>query len=382
MQRGWPRATWLQYPRNSSRPWPVASTLPFQTSAQSRSATVTALAWLVILASVALIPISFITLLMILVGSYGTESASLLGFLNVVVAPPVTLVAGIGLLRRKPWARYYLLALFSVILAYNARAFVRANPEPLHYVSPSGVPTTVLPTDRTMFVPIIVVSVAALAVLLSRRVRRDFVAAPSPPVAAAATTSAPVHASRDWRVGHVGRDRMYYEEWRDGAWHRLDIEGEMLTGNAHHAVYLASPERWLGYPAWAHHRRDEIIARVKSEFREPDYEYSSAGAIPTATATMTSTATTATRSRSFQRLGPLLAVAILLALAGGMGWLVYDGIGMGETVLPLKSPSQRRSVLRADEPILFWVSISLYATVALGAVGLVGWGIAQTRRNR
>ncbi|HET9064128.1 MAG TPA: hypothetical protein VFO62_12645 [Candidatus Binatia bacterium] len=356
--------------------------MPLQPSAQPRSATVTTFAWLVILASVALIPISFITLLMILVGSYGTESASLLGFLNVVVAPPVTLAAGIGLLRRKPWARHYLLALFSVILTYNVYAFARAAPEPSHYVSPSGVPTTVLPTDRTMFVPIIVVAVVALAVLLSRRVRRDFVAAPSSPVAPAATTPAPVHASRDWRVGHVGRDRMYYEEWRDGAWHRLDIDGEMLTGNAHHAVYLASPERWSDYPAWAHHRRDEIIARIKSELREPDYEYSSSGGIPTATAMTTSTATTATRSRSRQRPGPLLAVALLLALAGGMGWLVYDGIGTGETLLPLKSPSQRRSVLRADEPALFWVSIGLYATVALGAVGLVGWGIAQTRREK
>ena len=175
---------------------------------------------------------------------------------------------------------------------------------------------------------------------------------------------------------------MYYEEWRDGAWHRLDIEGEMLTGRAHHAVYFASPERWLGYPAWARHRRDEIIARIKSELREPDYEYSSSGGIPTAIATTTSTATATTQSRSRHRLGPLLAVAILLALAGGMGWLVYDGVGTGETSFPSKSPSQRRSVLRADEPILFWVSIGLYATVALGAVGLVGWGVAQTRRNR
>lgn len=360
----------------------MASTLPLQTPAQPRSATTTAAAWLVIVASVALIPISFISLLMILVGSDGTQSTSLFGFSNVVVAPPVTLVAGIGLLRRKPWARYYLLALFGVILAYNLYALARANPEPSHYVSPSGVPTTVLPTDRTMFVPIIVVCLGALAVLLSRRVRLEFVATSSPRVADAPTTSVPVREARDWRVGHIGRDRMYYEEWRDGAWQRLDIEGEMLTGRAHHAVYLASPELWPGYPAWARHRRDEITARIKSEFREPDYEYSSSGGIPTATTTMTPTATAATPSRSRHRFAPLLAVAILLALAGGMGWLVYDGVGTGETVFPSKSPSQRRSVVRADEPILFWVSIGLYATIAFGAVGLVGWGVAQTRGKR
>jgi len=38
-------------------------------------------------------------------------------------------------------------------------------------------------------------------------------------------------------------------------------------------IYFASPERWRRYPAWAQGRRDEIIARITSEFREPDYEY-------------------------------------------------------------------------------------------------------------
>ena len=358
----------------------MAATLPLPTSPHlpPRSAAVTALSWLVILASAALIPISFITLLMIIAGSYGTASTTIFGFLSVVVAPPVTLVAGIGLLRRKPWARYYLLALFGVILASNLYYLSRASPEPTHYVSPSGVPTTVLPTDRTMFVPILVVCLGALAALLSRRVRREFAAAPALPVADAPSMAAPSRESRDWRVGHVGRDRMYYEEWRDGAWHRLDIEGEMLSGRAHHAVYLASPERWLGYPEWARHRRDEIVARIKSELREPDYEYSSSGGVPAPTRI----ATAAAPSRSRQGLGALLAVTILLALAGGMAWLVYDGVGTGETVFPSKSAAQRRSVLRDDEPILFWVSLGLYASIGLGAVGLVAWGIAQTRRDR
>ncbi len=66
---------------------------------------------------------------------------------------------------------------------------------------------------------------------------------------------------------------MYYEEWRDGAWQRLDIDGEMLVGRAHHAIYFPPPERWQLYPEWARNRREEIIARIKSEFREPDYEH-------------------------------------------------------------------------------------------------------------
>ena len=79
---------------------------------------------------------------------------------------------------------------------------------------------------------------------------------------------------RGWRVGHTGRDQMYYEEQHRGAWERIDVDGEMLTGRAHHVIYFAAPARWLAYPSWARDRRDEIIARITSEFREPDYEYS------------------------------------------------------------------------------------------------------------
>jgi hypothetical protein len=84
---------------------------------------------------------------------------------------------------------------------------------------------------------------------------------------------AQLHKKRDrhrgWRVGHVGRDSMFYEEFTDGAWHRIEIDGEMLVGKAHHVIYFAS----LKYPAWARERRDEIIARIKSEFHPPQYEY-------------------------------------------------------------------------------------------------------------
>jgi hypothetical protein len=76
-------------------------------------------------------------------------------------------------------------------------------------------------------------------------------------------------ANRGWRVGHVGRDAMFYEEFRDGAWHRIEIDGEMLTGKAHHVIYFGS----IRFPEWASGRRDEIITRIKSEFHSPDYEY-------------------------------------------------------------------------------------------------------------
>lgn len=82
--------------------------------------------------------------------------------------------------------------------------------------------------------------------------------------------------SASWRVGHVGRDAMFYEELVDGDWKRLPIDGEMLTGRAHHVIYFASEEDWEAGPAWARGRRAEIIARIKSEFRPPEYEYEGA----------------------------------------------------------------------------------------------------------
>ncbi len=77
----------------------------------------------------------------------------------------------------------------------------------------------------------------------------------------------------EWRVGHQGRDMMYYEERHGGTWLRLEIQGEMLMGRAHHVIYFDPPARWQYHPEWARDRREEIIARIKSEFREPDYEY-------------------------------------------------------------------------------------------------------------
>lgn len=63
------------------------------------------------------------------------------------------------------------------------------------------------------------------------------------------------------------------EENVGGKWEHLDISGEMLTGRAHHVIYFASAEHWQTYPEWVRQRHAEIIARIKSEFCAPDYEY-------------------------------------------------------------------------------------------------------------
>jgi hypothetical protein len=75
--------------------------------------------------------------------------------------------------------------------------------------------------------------------------------------------------ARGWRVGHQGRDQMFYEEFSDEEWKRIKIDGEMLTGKAHHVVYLSS----IKYPDWAQQRMGEINSRIMSEFKEPGYEY-------------------------------------------------------------------------------------------------------------
>jgi hypothetical protein len=84
-----------------------------------------------------------------------------------------------------------------------------------------------------------------------------------------------------WRVGHRGRDMLFYEERHNGTWQRIDIDGEMLMGSAHHVIYFRNKEDWKKYPEWASERRDEIIARIKSHFREPDYEYYNDGSSTT-----------------------------------------------------------------------------------------------------
>src|SRR4051812_284039 len=155
---------------------------------------------------------------------------------------------------------------------------------------------------------------------------------------------------------------MYYEELHGGAWERIDIDGEMLTGRAHHVIYFATPERWRQYPDWANARRDEIIARVVSEFREPDYEYHGAGGT-VARARPVVSSPSGTRAL-------FIAVVMLFAVAGGMGWLVTRDLVRGETHYPTTRPSLRRVVSRPREPVMFWTSIGLYAMIGAGTLTL------------
>ncbi|MGH8030118.1 MAG: hypothetical protein ACREO3_09300, partial [Arenimonas sp.] len=210
-----------------------------------------------------------------------------------------------------------------------------------------------------------------LVLLVLPRVRAEFFAAGPIPLPAGAP------ATRDWRVGHQGRDRMYYEEWRDGTWQRLDIEGEMLVGEAHHAVYLADPDRWRHYPEWARDRREEIVARIRSEVREPEYVYGSelGGVPPPARRPRTAVPNVDSSNRA-----AVWGIAIgLLLFAAFMGWMVWHGLDSGQTWWPAKHAAARHIVERVADPAMYWTALALYCALGLGSLGLLGWGYRASR---
>lgn len=360
----------------TSEPAPIAQP-------PSRSVLVTALAWVMIVVGAVLTPISIISFLMLLVRSYGTSTGGVLDWLIVVAGPPVSFMAGIGLLRRKRWAWFYLVGILFCLFAWQASKVAFPPPsEDKTFIDANGVPTTIMGGGPGTSTPIIALVLASLVILFSRKSRAEFAAARIPVAKmAAAEPSAPSKPSRGeldaaeerditrgWRVGHRGRDQMCYEERRDGRWQRIEIDGEMLTGRAHHVIYFASVENWQRYPEWARHRREEIIARIKSEFREPDYEYSDGG---TASAAPASIPPAAAKRMTRSELRAVFAShAFLLGIAAVMAWLVTTGLQRDETYWPAKRPSQQRTVSREKEPAMFWTSISVYSVIGLGMLGL------------
>ena len=333
---------------------------------------VTVIGWLFIAVGTLLLPISAISFLMILAGSDGTGSVTATGFFSVIVAPPVAIAAGIGLLLSRTWARAVAVLLLAFMIALNVGDLLNHRSTDETTISPSGVKTTVLASPTNYHsAPLIAVGVVMIARLLFGFPRT------LPTRSNPSNSFAPEHG---WRVGHQGRDGMYYEEQHDGAWERIDIDGEMLMGPAHHVIYFATPLEWQRYPEWARHRRDEIIARIKSEFRPPDYEYEgsgSAGSCDPAQPMKLVTSKTTT-----QQWGALaLFVAILLGIAGGMGWLVKSGLGSGTTWLPVKRTSMQRIVNRQAEPATYWLAIGLYSAAGLGAGGLALWMLREAFRT-
>jgi hypothetical protein len=356
-------------------------------SAARRSYLVSGLGGLLVAGGLFLLPISIFSALTFMVGGYGTANAGVSGALLVVFGPAATMLAGIGLWRRWRWAWVYVVLLALAVLALQIVGWWRGPTPQYNYVSASGVPTTVLASEAQYSLPLLLACVVVPALLVLPRVRAEFFAArpiarrDAPPAGTARAKSdrQAAEAARGWRVGHEGRDGLYYEERRDGRWQRLDIDGEMLLGETHHAVYLASPGRWRHYPDWARDRRDEIVARIRSEFRVPEYDYrGELGGVPVARQRPRRSAEADGSSRT-----ALWGVAIgLLLFAGVMAWLVWHGLDGGETWWPAKYSGARRIVTRLADPAMYWTALALYTALGFASLGLLGWGYRVIRRTR
>jgi hypothetical protein len=90
----------------------------------------------------------------------------------------------------------------------------------------------------------------------------------------------------------------------------------------------------------------------------------------------------ASRPTAPQRRALLLAIVLLLVVSTGMAWVVARGLTTDATYWPAKRPSPQRVVARATEPVMYWTSIAVYATIGLGTFGLAAWGIREGRRLR
>lgn len=135
------------------------------------------LGWTFIVPSALFIPISLLTLAMVVMQSHGTASATLSGFVLVVLVPPTILAAGIGLLLRQKWALIYLAIVLFFLVVYNSINLVNTPTAPQKTVSPSGVTTTITPPGRMYVIQnsiFILICTGLLVVLLTRKVRLTF----------------------------------------------------------------------------------------------------------------------------------------------------------------------------------------------------------------
>ena len=76
---------------------------------------------------------------------------------------------------------------------------------------------------------------------------------------------------RKWKIRKGDNDaRVYLEMDDDGSWRNISFQCEAYAKNVpRHALYMS--KNWENYPEWAQLRKDEIIARLKSVFKEPEF---------------------------------------------------------------------------------------------------------------
>lgn len=360
-------------------PMPMPDPPALPSVPRRRSLLVTLLAWVMLLMGALGLPISAITALMILAKSYGTANAGFLDSCVVVLGPALVMVTGWGLFMRWRWALWVTIGLLVVVGMDRGWAMMKGPRETKVYTTESGVKVTEMGAGVSPYaLPMGLVCAGLVGWLVSGRVRAEFEVTrpPALPTMAPLSEVTSGEEARGWRVGHRGRDLMFYEEKVAGVWQRLEIDGEMLTGRAHHVIYLASAEVWRGYPEWARERREEIVARVKSVFREPDYEYQtwSSASGPVVAGPSVLEAHVGREKVTWKQWAAMAAVIlVLMGVSGGMGWMVAQGISRGETKMPSKYASHRRVLKREEEPVSFWAALGVYGLVGLGSGVGAGW---------
>ncbi len=97
----------------------------------------TAIAWLIIIASGLASIISLFVFANWLVGGYGSQSGSFFEWVSIVPGPPVTFVAAIGLLRRWRWARFDVLRR----IPWSRLRVCRRRDRPCHSATPASTMT-------------------------------------------------------------------------------------------------------------------------------------------------------------------------------------------------------------------------------------------------
>lgn len=235
------------------------------------------LAWFMIMAGILGLPVSALFLLALAGKSYATREVHFLFCSIMLLGPAALLLTGLGLRKRRLWAKSVTAAgICAILLVCALRCAAVPRPGPVWNYGNMTAASSITVGSRPGTAMLMGACVFMIFRLLASDTRRACASSAMPPEwTSSGEPASPLleESRRPWRVGHRGRDAMYYEEEINDHWLRLDIDGEMLTGRAHHVIYFASRDQWQSYPEWARHRRAEIVARIKREFRKPDYEY-------------------------------------------------------------------------------------------------------------
>ena len=155
---------------------------PSLNPAQSRPRSVffTVLAWLMMIIGIIGLPISIITVLMLIAKSYGTKTPNPIGFCIVVLGPAVLLVSGFAMLRRWWWARGATIGLLAMVIADNAWGLIKGPRPSITTYDASGVPTTVMGSGTNYTaLPIIAMCAGMMTKLFSSSARDEFDEPPS-----------------------------------------------------------------------------------------------------------------------------------------------------------------------------------------------------------